>query len=1088
MTKSMRVSYFQSASSNSILIRGLLVILLISGAPLPLRAGLHPAGQDATDPEFAKAKADKREAIELLKKQTPETRAQALEKYRSARAIFQKLGNKDEEAECLNGMGSIFEAMGELRSALEQYREALRLRTETGDRKGIGVALNNMAIILQALGDQKSSREAFEQSLAIRREVGDRQGEARVLNNLASLLIVLNEFDTAKTMFESSLAIRREVKDRQGEAATLLGLGNLYTDWGERRRAIQYLEEALKISREVGNRMREGDILGGLGSAYSALGEKQTAFEYHQQALALRRTVGDRTGEATSLGNLGSVSLALGESQKALDYFLEALALHRQSGRKRNEAVMLNNIGNLFLDLGEAEKAVTYFEQSLAIRREIADRRGEATTLNNLGSLYFDIGQIDRAIDLHQKALAINQAINARDNEASVQHNLARNLNAVGERQRAIELYEQAIARRREIGERVGLAASLRDLGQVYSSSGNPAKARECFDEALTVVRATGVKSDEAATLIAIASHERRLGNLETARSLAEQAVLLGENLRAKLESHELRASYAARIQRFYDEYLRILADLHAAHPEAGHAATAFAVSERARARTLLDLLAETSLELREGVDPKLIAREREIFDSLTIKRARLQKAFAAKTPPANLEQLEREVNELDTTLDKIQREIRTSSPRYTALTRGNTISLAETRAVLDADTALIEYRFTEDAGFAWVVTTEGVVLRRLTEQKDIEELARKAYEQLTARNRRQKFESADERQARFAQADAQATQLLGTLSSYVISPLEPALAKKKKILVVPDGALSYLPFGVLQVAGTKKGATVPLIERFEVTVLPSASALAALRKEYAGRKPAPKPVAILADPVFSSSDERLLNARQPAPAATTRAVPGSETDDVTRAVRGCIPGDESTEILRLPYSRREAETIRSVVGNDCFLALDFKADLGTAVSPELSKYRIVHFATHGFLNSRNPELSGLIFSLVDEGAKPKNGFLRLHDVFGMKLPAQLVVLSGCRTGLGKEIRGEGLVGLTRGFMYAGAERVMVSLWDVNDEATAELMARFYKHHLGPEKLSPSAALRAAQLELSREKKFGSPYYWAAFTLQGEPK
>jgi len=210
---------------------------------------------------------------------------------------------------------------------------------------------------------------------------------------------------------------------------------------------------------------------------------------------------------------------------------------------------------------------------------------------------------------------------------------------------------------------------------------------------------------------------------------------------------------------------------------------------------------------------------------------------------------------------------------------------------------------------------------------------------------------------------------------------------------------------------------------------------------------------------------------------------------DLTRAARDTDVDKDGFSLSRIPFTRREADAITSLVAaSERKEAVDFEASRATALTPELSKYRYVHFATHGFLNTAHPELSGIILSMISEDGKEQDGFLRAHEIFNLKLPAELVVLSGCRTGLGKEIRGEGLVGLTRGFMYAGAARVLVSLWDVNDEATAELMSRFYKAMLGKEKLSPAAALKAAQTSMWKESRWQSPYYWAGFVLQGEPK
>ena len=165
--------------------------------------------------------------------------------------------------------------------------------------------------------------------------------------------------------------------------------------------------------------------------------------------------------------------------------------------------------------------------------------------------------------------------------------------------------------------------------------------------------------------------------------------------------------------------------------------------------------------------------------------------------------------------------------------------------------------------------------------------------------------------------------------------------------------------------------------------------------------------------------------------------------------------------------------------------ALDFEANRATAMSDQLSQYRYVHFATHGLADSERPELSTIVLSLYDEQGRPQDGFLRAHEVYNLNLPAEMVTLSACETGLGKLTKGEGLVSLTRGFMYAGAARVVVSLWSVNDRATAELMTKFYRRVL-IEGERPASALRSAQVEMWRDKRWGAPYYWAAFTLQGE--
>jgi CHAT domain-containing protein len=278
---------------------------------------------------------------------------------------------------------------------------------------------------------------------------------------------------------------------------------------------------------------------------------------------------------------------------------------------------------------------------------------------------------------------------------------------------------------------------------------------------------------------------------------------------------------------------------------------------------------------------------------------------------------------------------------------------------------------------------------------------------------------------------------------------------------------LQYVPFAALPVNNT------PLLVEHEIVSLPSASTIDILRRELIGRKPAPKTLAIIADPVFTTDDERVK-------AATS--TPASKQNPLLQR----SASQSGVNFARLPGTRKEAEQILALVpSSETLQAFDFKSDRAAVTSPNLSQYRIIHFATHGILNSINPELSGVVLSLVNEKGAPQNGFLRLNEIFNLNLPAELVVLSACQTGLGEQVRGEGVVGLTRGFMYAGAPRVVVSLWSVDDQATAELMSKFYTGML-KKGLKPAAALRAAQIEIWQQDQWKSPYYWAAFGLQGE--
>ncbi len=325
-------------------------------------------------------------------------------------------------------------------------------------------------------------------------------------------------------------------------------------------------------------------------------------------------------------------------------------------------------------------------------------------------------------------------------------------------------------------------------------------------------------------------------------------------------------------------------------------------------------------------------------------------------------------------------------------------------------------------------------------------------------------------------------------LSQIILAPVASQL-KQKRLLIVGDGALQTIPFTVLPIPGssqnsavnTKGNSPTPLLVQNEIVTLPSASSIGVLRNKFKGRKLAPKTIAVLADPVFSSDDKRLTNTSQPRNDESR----GSELDNQI---------DECLNLNRLDYTEKEAKDILSLVPNSTnkfsalgfaasLTTLGFAASLTTAVKPDLSQYQIVHFATHGCVSEENPRSSKLVLSQFGEKGDNIDGSLDLNKIYNLKLPVELVTLSACKTGLGKNVQGEGLIGLTRGFMYAGAKRVVVSLWSVNDLTTATLMQQFYQKML-LQNQNPVAAMRAAQLEMWKSGK--APYYWAAFTMQGE--
>jgi CHAT domain-containing protein len=397
-------------------------------------------------------------------------------------------------------------------------------------------------------------------------------------------------------------------------------------------------------------------------------------------------------------------------------------------------------------------------------------------------------------------------------------------------------------------------------------------------------------------------------------------------------------------------------------------------------------------------------------------------------------------------------------------------LSIAEIQAhVVGDDTILLEYALGDQRSFLWAVTRDSLTAYELPGRYLIEEAAQKLYRQLRSPAQAGSVERGLAPDKGDQPADVENESYLteaSALSRILLGPVAGQLGTRR-LLIVGQGALQYVPFEALPTPSSldARGEPIPLMAHHVIEYLPSASVLESLRREAASRKPASKTIAVFADPVFETDDTRI-----PAPAAEQRS-PSTVEEVATPRLIGTL---------------KEAEAIMaSAPAGQGMMALGFKANRDVALSGELSKYRIIHFATHGLIDTEHPELSGLILSLVDEHGRARNGMLRLSDIYNMRLSADLVVLSACQTGLGQGVRGEGLVGLTRGFMYAGSKSVVASLWKVDDMATAALMGNFYEGMLR-DGLTPAAALRAAKMKMWRQERWRHPYYWAGFIVQGD--
>lgn len=883
-------------------------------------------------------------------------------------------------------------------------------------------------------------------------------------------------------------------------------------------------KEAVQQAAGVGPRVR-AELFRQMAVGFEYRDDLPPAERYYADAVAEWRTLGPETMVLSrALLDLGTVALNRGDFTKAEAAFREALAITQKlAPAGMQTAVSLSNLGVLFEDRGDLALAEQNYRAAEAIEERHFPRSFElAHTLGNLGTLLHQRGDFAKAEEYYSKALAMTEKLKPDDLEAAeLLGYLGKCVLNRGAPARAEAYQKRALAIKQKLDpDGVDVAFSLANLGDVARVRGDFDKAQEYYRRALAIgerlvpssldvagfligsgnvardrgdfknageqyQRASEIMAnvapgslDNVETLAALAGTTGRQGQLLMAGQLYQQALSALEGKAAYLGGiTKDRSLYRAKHVRYYAEYVDLLL-------QQGRQEVAFQVLEGSRARTLLEALSQDRIDIHQGADASLLDRERILRQSLNAKSQYRIRLLNGQHTEEQAAATEAELAGLFDRYQQIQAEIRAKSPGYATLTQPQSLSANEIQRLLDAGTLLLEYSLGEERSHVFVVSQDSLTVYELPKRIRIERLARRVYRLLNARNFEVKDETESQRDARWALADAEYPRAAAELSRMILGPVVELLPEKR-LLVVSEGALQYVSFAALPVparSGQLAAKTgVPMMFEHEIVNLPSASVVAELRRAEIGRKPASKEVAVLADPVFDLADERItraIRARSRASLLPERLTRSAA--DVGKSRNG------SFYLNRLLYTREEARAIISLVPpGKAMVALDFQASRAAATNSMLSEYRIVHFATHGLLDSKHPELSGLVLSMVDKQGRPQDGFLQLEDIYNLNLPIDLVVLSACDTGLGEEISGEGLVGLTRGFMYAGASRVMASLWSVNDAATSELMARFYKA-VERDRMRPAAALRAAQIQMWRQKLWRSPYYWAAFQIQGE--
>jgi len=983
--------------------------------------------------------------------------ATAIEGYNRTLAYWQASQNRHWEAVTQYALSQAYRSVGDRQQTEECLNKALqilKLEMTPNDWRLKASSLNDLGAIYAALGKNEQSLSVLTEALDLYAANNDKRGQASALNNIAIAHGRQGELSLALELVKKALAFRNDENDKPGAISLLNSLGAICDRLGEPDRALDYFEQALRD--------------------WQSLEQIEAS---------------DRPRLATLLNNLALECDKLGKWNQALEYYDKALDNYKDSDPRR--AATLDNKGELYASLGNLTQARECYEKAL---KDLASGKPD---LDVKAGLMVHMGQLSSAEgDLKAALVQFEQARSIQPNPpklADVLTNLGVALALRGDLEKAMEAYQSAYDIQLKLTDKRGQALTLQKRGEARAFRGEKDQAVEDLNRALGLWKAVKDPRGEAATLSALARVEQARGNLVAALAKSDEAIKIIESLRTNISARQLRTSYFATRESYY-EFDVDLNMQYSQHEKTGeNVAAALESNEKSRARVLLDSLGEAAVgqaETGESPDTQLaiMTKQRHALSKKLAAKARARTTLLNGAHSATqLASLDKDIDDLSTQYDELEGRIRSHNPRFNSLIKPKPSSLNQIQNQLETDTMLLEYSLGDRHSYVWAVTSDSIDGFQLPPRADMESPAKRITKSLADRKRSVEGETEAQWERRRAQADEEFNTASAELSDKIIRPLAPLLGTKR-LVVVADGALQLVSFAALPLPGITAEKPRRLIDDHEIVYEPSASVLALQRSELANRKRAPHAVAILANPVFGSDDSRVtaLNGNPSSKAQPKSNGNGSpeiatRRGDVSRALE-----DIGLERFpRLRSSEAEAQKIGSLAPKgESKVALDFDASRETAMSKELSEYRIVHFATHAVVNYEHPELSGIVLSLVDRRGQPQDGYLRLHDIYNLNLPADLIVLSACQTGVGKAIKGEGLIALTRGFMYAGAERVVASLWKVDDAATAELMAQFYKQ-MFVNGQRPAAALRAAQITLAKKR---SPADWAGFVLQGEWK
>lgn len=958
---------------------------------------------------------------------------EAVPKFEQAIPLLDPQTDQKEIADATYKLGISYLRTGRFQDATESLQKAFAIHEKLDDKESSGFDLTILGYAYVSMSKYDEALQAEEKALKIHESIDNRKGIAMTLRGFGLVHYFRGEYEPSLDFYQRGLAIATEIGDQENEARLFADLGELFWLQGDFDRALEYLDRAIQIAEKINNARLVATSKGGKGLIYWHQGDLKKALEEFNHCTTLFKQIGSEGSLATNYFNLGAVQSELGNYREAQELIGKSLEMAVELKDRGLEGVCLNALGEIHKDLGEFDLAIDYIKKSLRIAQEIGEKREQAFGLRDIGEIYERTEKYPQALEYYQKSLKLSE-------ETGEKRAIGRGLSDIGviyaklgKHELAMQNYRKALEILEPIGNKQNIGRTLMRIGYEQYTKGELDKAEETLMKSVLVLREVGDPQMLWPALHQLAIVYRDTNRKTEAIKYLKEAVDLFEKVRNEIQLPEQKSGYLEDKLEVYEDLLQLLLSEE-------NISEAFEYTQRSKARAFLDLLAESKIIPEAGLNKELLDQKRKLVTALVTTEKSIQAELDKDNPDsAVIRNLESKRNGIDDQYSKLISDIRNSNPRFADLQYPIPLKLTEAQTLLDEGTMLLEYFVGKNHSVLFEIANNDVHVHPIAGEKQLSKLIHALREQL------QKPENVLQLSE---QSHSEYVKSAYDLYLKLMKPAELNLQSKTRILIAPDGALNYLPFESLLTKKITNNAidfrNLPyLAVKYEIEYVPSASVFSALHKNVQN----------------SVSEQKALLAI-------------------------AVPNSDAAVDPPLPFAKSEVESIAHFYpSSDVTLLIGGQATEENLKKMELNQYRNLHFASHGLINETRPQLSALVLSAPSKGKE--DGYLTMREVFDLNLHANLVVLSACKTGLGSQIRGEGVTGLYRAFLCAGTSSVLVSLWNVNDKSAAQLMTSFYRN-MEKEGMSKSAALKQARLEMIR-KGFSHPYYWSTFILIGNP-